>query len=501
MKTIHKILLIPALVGSMVMTGCKKDYLNAEPSEQISFEELIELAKKDPSILDGSVAGLYSTMYNPGTGGTTDHDDFGQKGYDIYSDMMSGDMAMPSVSYGWYGPVVRLTSTIDYTSAYNYKPWRYYYLQVMGANSVMDILGGDDFEPTDAVRKRIMGQALAMRAYAYFYLSQLYSQKGYGDGTEKIFPIYRTSKGVNQPKSTAKQVWDLMISDLNRAITYLNGFERKSKDQIDVTVAKGLLAYVLSSRGTNEDLQKVVTLTNDITNAYPLTTRGETVATFSQTGTLLNPQSGFNSVRTPSWIWGVDLTLAANLDLASWWGQMDVFTYSYASVGDYKTIDNGLQSKFRSDDIRKDQFDEEGIPVNKFFDPARKEEGQRIVVTDYVYMRADEFQLLNAETYARLNDDANAKTSLKKLLAERIGDISYVEALSGDALKKEIYLQTRLELWGEGKAYLAMKRNKQSVTRGTNHLYLPGKTWAYDDKQLTFPIPQAEVLNNPVLDK
>jgi hypothetical protein len=71
--------------------------------------------------------------------------------------------------------------------------------------------------------------------------------------------------------------------------------------------------------------------------------------------------------------------------------------------------------------------------------------------------------------------------------------------LSGQALLNEIYLQTRIELWGEGKSYLAMKRNKATITRGTNHLFEPGVAFPYTDPKLTFVIPQAEVLNNPNL--
>jgi hypothetical protein len=141
------------------------------------------------------------------------------------------------------------------------------------------------------------------------------------------------------------------------------------------------------------------------------------------------------------------------------------------------------------------------MPVNKFFDPARVIGGQRNIVTDYVYMRLEEMYLLNAEANARLGQDALAKDMLKQLLAKRITDISYVDALSGQALLNEIYLQTRIELWGEGKSYLAMKRNKMAVTRGSNHLFEAGRTFAFDADELTFPIPQAEELNNPVLNQ
>ena len=44
-----------------------------------------------------------------------------------------------------------------------------------------------------------------------------------------------------------------------------------------------------------------------------------------------------------------------------------------------------------------------------------------------------------------------------------------------------------------------MKRNKQMMTRGSNHVFLAGLSIPYSDERLTFEIPQAEVQNNPFL--
>jgi hypothetical protein len=112
-------------------------------------------------------------------------------------------------------------------------------------------------------------------------------------------------------------------------------------------------------------------------------------------------------------------------------------------------------------------------------------------------MRVDEMVLLNAEANANIGNEAAAIASLKKLLDLRLDNTSYLTSLSGQALKNEIYLQTRIELWGEGKSYLAMKRNKATVTRGSNHLYFSGQSFKYNSDQMTFPIPQVEIQNNP----
>ena len=81
------------------------------------------------------------------------------------------------------------------------------------------------------------------------------------------------------------------------------------------------------------------------------------------------------------------------------------------------------------------------------------------------------------------------------LLLERINDLSYLDALTGQALKDEIYLQWRIEMWGEGKSYYAMKRNKATITRyGHIDFNIPIE---YNDDRLTFDIPYQEIQDNP----
>lgn len=495
-----KYLFLFAISGITLLTGCKKKFLDAQPTQFTTPEQLQAAAAQDPKLLSGSLNGLYTTMYTPGAGGTTRHDDFGQKGVDIYTDMLESDMVLGALNYGWYAPVARFQSTVDFTTNEDYIPWRYYYKVILGANTIIDQLGGTNATPAKDADKVTMGQAKTMRAYAYFYLSQLYA-KEYGSGTDKILPLYKSTKDFNLPKSTTKEVWDLMIADLTQAITFMNNYTRVTKDQVDKNVAKGLLAYVLAARGTQQDWAQIETLTQDIMAAYPKTTADQAVFNGSNIGT-----AGFNNVATPSWMWGVDLTLAQGINLISWWGQVDLFTYSYAWAGDPKTIDRSLYDQIRMDDIRKGQFRTPTqsyalMPINKFFDPNRKIGGQRQVTTDLIYMRADEFYLMNAEAKAHLGKDAEARQVLSSYLADRITDLSYLNTLSGQALLNEIYLQTRIELWGEGKAYLAMKREKATVLRGSNHLFEVGNPIPYNDPKLTFVIPQAEVLNNPNLNK
>ncbi len=499
MKRNYIIMLL--LAASAMGSGCKKSFLDAKPTSFTTPEQLGAAAKQDPALLDGSITGLYTTMFTDGMGGTTGHDDFGQKGIDIYTDMLQSDMVLAGVNYGWYTTIANYTAPVNFTTNPCYIPFRYYYRQVFGANTLIDILGGDEATPTGP-GAYTFGQAKAMRAYAYFYLSQLYA-KGYGDGSEKILPIYKSAKTefVNQPKSKASDVWDFMVKDLRDAIVYLNGFTRAKKNQVDINVARGLLAYVLAARGTAADWAEVETLTAAIMAAYPKTTAAYVVYNGTNGAT-----AGFNNSTAPAWMWGVDLTLDQGINLISWFGQVDVFTYSYAWAGDPKTIDRGLYDAIRTDDIRKGQFNAPNqarplYPTQKIFDKGRVIGGARYVTSSLIYMRSDEFYMLNVEAKANQNKDVEARTALASYLSDRITDLSYLNSLSGDDLKNEIYKQTRIEFWGEGKSYLAMKRGKRAVVRGSNHLFFANQAISADDPRLTFEIPQQEVLNNPNLNK
>lgn len=516
---------ISAFALLVIASSCKKSFLDEQPNQVVSTVQEANEVKQDPKLLDARISGLYTTMYEDGTGGTTGHDDFGQKGYDIYSDMLSGDLALGALNYGWYSGIERYTATKDNAGNPDYIPYRYYYRVVYAANTVIDILGGNDAVLSNATLKHYMGQAKAMRAYAYFYLANLYSPKGYGTGTEKILPILTSATQLNPPMSTSEQIYSLIVKDLNQAIILLGDYTRPDKGHIDINVAQGLLAYALAARGTNADLTRVTSLTDSVLAKYPLTTNSEAVGKFDFTtreheGDVLNPESGFNSLATPSWIWGADITLSSGLDLISWWGQMDIYTYSYAWAGDPKFIDQGLFDSINALDVRKGQFfnnappyDKAGmhsdygglLPQGKFFDAARVEGGQRNITDDYIYMRADEMQILNAEAYARLGQDSKAQASILKLTNLRTNgvDLYLIGTKTGAALKEAIYQQSRIELWGEGKTYLAMKRNQHSVVKGSNHLFPEqiGVTYNYDDPSLTFATPSAEFLYNPNLNK
>jgi hypothetical protein len=401
-------------------------------------------------------------------------------------------MALLATNYRQYQDVANLKATQQPSDNYNYIPWRYYYRLIYEANKSIAELAN----PKNNSEKYTLAQFRALRGYAYFYLMQIFTTKYEPNSRTNSIPLYTTADIVSKPRVKQSEVYAQIISDLEFAVTNLAGFTRSKKGMIDKYVAEGLLAYTYAAMGNN---QKVAELAQDIVNnsGYPLTTREQI---FYDTTT--KKGGGFNDVETKSWMWGVDLITENSFDLISWWGMIDIYTYSYAWAGDGKAMDDKLYAQIRTNDIRKKQFNRDLLPSNKFFAPDRVIGGQRKISTDYIYMRVDEFYLLAAEALAKLGQDAQAKTIYKKLLklrypeATATTDIAYVDALTNAQLQDDIYLNTRIELWGEGKSYFAMKRNHKTIERGSNHVEEKNTTFSYDNPRLTFAIPQNESINN-----
>lgn len=497
MKQVFKLTIVAAILS--MTYSCSEDLLdnsgNAEtsqPTSSLTSAQAENAALTNASVTAAFVNGIYGQMVQTGSGGTGGHDDFGHKAYHVFSDFLSSDMALSVSTYGWYrASITEMQAMQDFTFGDNRQVWRYYYRIIRSTNNVIAALGGNDAVPTTDVNKAALAQAKTLRAQSYFYLAQFF-QREYNP-TESILPLYDEPGVQNVGKATAQEVYALMEKDLTDAISLFAAATSWSKtvaNEVDTFVTHQILGMVL---GVKEEWGRVASLTKAIIDNSPYSILPASDVT-----------NGFNSVYNQnSWMWGIDLTENIGLGLVSWWGQVDTFSYSYAWAGDYKVIDADLFAAIPANDARKAQFFNNPAssrhlqPLFKFYASNRVGGTSRTVTADYVYMRVEEAYLLNAEANARLGNTAAARASLKALVSQRMPDASYIDGLSGQALQDEIYLQTRIELWGEGKSFFALKRNKATIVRGANHLSFVGVPIPYNDERLQFEIPQDEIQNNP----
>lgn len=493
------IFLLVVIIVNTIITSCSKDFLEERPTNFISDEDLSESIKLKPELASSTLRGVYSQMITPYVGGTERQEDFGHKSFDLMSDLLSSDLAQVTGAYNRFVDLANLLWTVNPSiDLPNFTAWRFYYTIVKSANLIIAQNGGNDETPESNELKAALGQAKALRAFAYFYLSQYYALEYKSD--LPILPIYTLPSQEAQPKSKMSVVYDLMIDDLKSAINLLSNYNRPNKAFINQNVAKGLLAYVYASMGQSSKNILAKNLADEVIQSKKFKLMDQDEVT-----------GGFTKLTTPGWMWGFDLTVANDLGLVSWHGFMDYYSYSYQAVGNNRGIDKGLYDKINDKDIRKKQFGKptsngfnEGesplIPARKFYNLEKRRFGQNPMVDDYVYMRVAEMYLLSAEMAAVEGDITSARKTLKELLNKRFDnatDYAYVDTLSGQDLIDEIVFQTKIELIAEGKSYLLMKRRKLSNTRGSNHMNKAGETFSYNDPKLTFLIPQRELTDNP----
>ena len=491
MNSIYKIALVLIFVAGL-LTGCSKEYLDREPSGNITAEQLQEASKTNPDISKAMVSGIYTLTFTQGTGGTNGHDDYGQKSIDITTDLMTGDMVLGGKTYTWFATVYELKGQKS-TDERSIMSWKYYFTIIKAANEVIDGLGGSDAMPEDPVNRAYFGQAKTLRAYAYFYLANLYQNSYEGNKNDACVPLYETQLTIDaQPLATVDEVYSLVVKDLEDAVVALDGYNRSSKTEINKYVAEGFLAYAYLTTGNYSGA--VTTATEVINNGgFQLMNSTEVI------------ESGFRNLTIPGWMWGIDFTTENTMALASFWGHIDIYTYSYAGVGDYKGMDQSLWERIPESDVRKGQFvnafgDGGLLPIWKFWDSGRTVFGDRTWTNDLLYMRVAEMYLIKAEALARSGNDTEAAATLWELVKERNPEAEErIFALTGQELLDEIYFQIRVELWGEGKSYLAMKRFEATHVRGPNHKDLVGEAISYNDSRMHFEVPEDEITNNPFI--
>jgi hypothetical protein len=499
MKTKIKIL---ALIFTTTFMSCSENFLETEPTASLTDAAVAEAAATNPNVAKGTLLGVYENLYRRGSGGTTAQEDFGLTAGFMNMDILCGDMAHLGKSYSRQRDISELTATKDPDNGNNLRPWRFLYRIISLSNLIIDAAGGNDVVPEGEAGRHTIGQAKALRGYAYYNLIHMYVND-ISKLSQSVLPIYSSAEQLEQPKSTLQEVFDFALQDFMDAETLLEGYVREDKIEINQDIVRGLIAKTYGA--LNNWTQTEIYAKKVVDAGYQIMSNDEVALLPGEDGSI----GGFNDVNSVDGImWGIDITAEGQglASLFSWWGFMDQYSYSYAAVGNPKGMDADLHANFRDDDIRKNQFSGSLRPGGKFYYKGahltnfRNFSGPQLNIdSDSHYMRVAEFYLLHAEAAAENGNDAASRTSLKALLDLRLDDSSYIDALSGADLANEAALQARLELWGEGQSYFIMKRRKESRTRANNWLDFAGETFSHDDERLTFEIPQDEITGNPLI--
>lgn len=474
-KTILKAGLISSVVLSVL--SCGRDYLDTDTQSAITAEQLAT----SPDALAGLMEGIYTAFQSYGQTSSAGHEDFGHKAVLSGLDLMSNDMVQ--TKHHWFGFYYNYQAVLS-TSTRATMLWKTYYQQVKAANAIIQAV--EEGGITDK-NKGIYGQALAMRGYSFFMLVRTFAPTYYGNQDKPGIPLYTKATLDGAAKSTIGETYTQILSDLEKAETNLTGVAaRTNKSKIDLSVARAFLAQVhLEMRSWD----KAATYAKLARAGYSQPTEQQWLDGF------------YDLDAVPDAMWGGYITAATTSFVASFFSHFqNNGVGGYASgLEVYKSIDKRLYDAIESTDYRKKAFLD--APVGKvpkyanvkFMDKSDGNGG------DYIYMRASEMYYVEAEALARQNKDGEARQVLNEIT--KLRNPSYNYTGSGDALIKEVLLQKRIELWGEGVAFLDMKRLGEPLQRdyaGSNHVVMQGRlNIPAGDSRFIFKVPESEILANP----
>ena len=535
---------------ALAITSCSGNFLEQPPYgstlTQAQYEQL-------RNTLEASIRGTYTMMY-----AVSDHDLFGQRGIDLATDLLSGDIALTAYTYGWFYNDESGQTAAARTSYV----WSYYYGMLRNINKVINtanrqsdinariaqyglpnvynekaekyytIDGTDTLATYTLQEANIAGyyaQALTMRAYCYSNLIKLYaptnSQLRGAWEDEVVCPIYNENNlDEAQPVATLKEAYSQVENDLTLAISYFDALEstytRASKLTVDGNVARGLLAYSYLNKAVPSLPSGRTNYQNALKYAKEVIEKGD--FKIIPNDNVLT--TGFNNVSDNSWIWGQDVVTETAGGLASFFGQVDIHSYSYAWAGDTKAIDENLYKEIPTFDIRQKWFNDGSknitfkyCPDGKFFSAKNPtstldKDIDREWLSDNVFMRIESMYLIAAEASYRLQNYDSAIVYLRSITDQRVDTAAtaaaeyatYVAGLNATNLLAQIEYNWRVEMWGEGYALQTFRRlspeTVQDVNgrkRGGNHAVDAGAAMDATASKFTFQIPSSETSYNP----
>lgn len=206
-----------------------------------------------------------------------------------------------------------------------------YYGYIKNVNDVIGMISVDDLNDS---KRGYLGISYAYRALYYMDLVQIMEYKKPTDnsytyvepennltnlGVPIVTELTTSEEASNNPRATVDEVYDLILSDLGKAETYLTGFDRTDKTQPDLSVVYGLYARACTNLASRVDISVSYKNEDDYwKNAAEyadkaIITSGSTPLTEAE---WTDPIYGFNDRNSQnSWMWAT--TISENNTAAS----------------------------------------------------------------------------------------------------------------------------------------------------------------------------------------
>lgn len=498
----------------LAIVGCED--LDTYPQGDIITSDIkVDVNINDPEKAVAAVNGIFAQFntYMPNRIAFNDvqrHNDFGYPSVMLFTDANGNDVVSTDNGYNWMGSSLEF---YDRTiSSYECQiVWNDMYAIISAANRVV---GAIDEDTDDPLSMHYLAQGLSVRAYSYFILAQLYQFNYVGNQGKPCVPIITPENSDfaalnGAPRATVGEVYDLINTDLGKAITLLTSAEeggafRSDKRYISLAVAYGIRARV------NLTMDKKSEAVSDAEKAIA-NFEGEPAGL-----TDVNVPS-FMSIEENNWMWGIPIAETDRVvtsGIVNWISHMGSLNSGYAQYSMGFQINKALFNSINTTDIRKGWWlNEDTTSVNLNaeqlgymhasgfapytqvkFAPYDNVVANSTNANDIPLMRVEEMYLIKAEAQG----EGAGKATLENFI-KTYRDPGYTYSASD--FTQEVFRHRRIELWGEGlNWYDIMRLNVGVDRRGGGY---PNATMVFhiepDDNILLWRLPEAEIEANVAL--
>lgn len=448
-SVIRQFKLVLCLLAMTFSYGCS-DFVEADiPASQLGGPQVFQ----DAATANAAVVNLYSRLQR--------------------DTMVTGGIEGTSYLMGLYADELTYysSSTTDMaffqnavlpTNSYLLTIWNNSYNVIYAANSVIEGIEASSGIP-QADADRLIGEALFVRTYLHFYLSQLFGPVPYVAQTD-----YRINATL--PRTDVPAFLTLLSSDLEHAALLLpEEYTGQNRVRVNRSAAKALQARIFLYAGDNQNAAVAASTVIDNT-AYAPATNLE--AAFLKESTniiwqLMPATAGANTLEGSTFIFnsGPPPNTALTPSLVAAFEPGDLRFSNWV-----RTISNGSGSWYHAYKYKQNALTSPSMEYS-------------------VQLRIEEMYLVRAEARANLGDLNGAAQDLN-LIRNRSG-LPDTDALGQSGILSAILRERRVEFFTElGHRLLDLKRSGQIDAL----LSIEKQGWNTTDALL--PIPDRELLLN-----
>lgn len=344
----------------------------------------------------------------------------------------------------------------------------------------------------EALRSRIRGEALFLRAFCHFELYRYYSNSAVG--TDLAMAYMETPSLLPTARITVAPYFQKLKGDLAAAKPLLPAFSATS----DIYRASNMAASALQARVALylKEWNDAITFSTEYINAIPLASRANfpgiwTDANRSELAFKLS-RTASNGGRIGSLFRGTSAN-ASNIGGITWTVSQKLWD-SYDQTNDIR-----FSSYYKNEPLLAGGSRKYTRLIKKYEGTAYGTPNEN--VADAKVFRTGEMYLIRAEARAENNDLVGAAADLNALRTARINGYTPVILASKDAAITQIMEERFKELPYEGHRFFDLKRRNLPVVRITADLPNPAAQAILPAGNFRFllPIPSTEIQANPLM--